>query len=198
MRYKNLFVLFIAALLVFSCQDSNKKSDNNKSSDTTAMISGTKKSDKTTAAKALTVKMEATSGSNLSGNATFTEANGEVTMKVKIHGLSQGEHAIHIHEKGDCSAEDGTSAGGHWNPTNERHGKWGDAEGYHKGDIGNLEVSATGVGEMEFTTEEWCIGCNDMNKDIIGKALIIHAGVDDFTSQPAGDAGARVGCGVIE
>ena len=105
---------------------------------------------------------------------------------------------VHIHQKADCSAEDGTSAGGHWNPTNEKHGKWGDAEGYHKGDIGNFEVDANGEGTVSMTTDEWCIGCDDENKNIVGKAIIVHDGVDDYTSQPSGAAGTRVGCGVIK
>ena len=74
-----------------------------------------------------------------------------VTFEAVINGLEPGTHAIHIHEKADCSAEDGTSAGGHWNPTFEDHGKWGDAEGYHKGDIGNFEADSNGTG----TTASW-------------------------------------------
>jgi Cu-Zn family superoxide dismutase len=113
--------------------------------------------------------------------------------------LSEGSHAIHIHETADCSSADGKSTSGHWNPTAEPHGKWGDATGYHKGDIGNFEVASDGIGQIEFSTDQWYIGCGDENKDILGKAIIVHQGTDDFTSQPSGDAGARVSCaGIIE
>lgn len=195
MKIRNLFLLLTTIICLFSCQNnSNNNTDSDDmSTETTDDVQNTDNM-----AATIMVQLEPKSGSNLSGNATFTQANGEVTLKATINGLSEGEHAIHIHETGDCSAEDGTSAGGHWNPTNERHGKWGDAEGYHKGDIGNFTVDANGVGMVEFTTDEWCIGCGDPQKDIDGKALIIHDGVDDFTSQPSGAAGTRVGCGVIQ
>ena len=199
MKNRNLFLLLTAVICLFSCQN-NSNNNNNNNTDSDDMSTETTDDVQNTDNMAATimVQLEPKSGSNLSGNATFTQANGEVTLKATINGLSEGEHAIHIHETGDCSAEDGTSAGGHWNPTNERHGKWGDAEGYHKGDIGNFTVDANGVGMVEFTTDEWCIGCGDPQKDIDGKALIIHDGVDDFTSQPAGAAGTRVGCGIIQ
>lgn len=161
--------------------------------DTTTEMEDTSKQE----AKKLTVAMESKSGSELSGNAVFSEENGEVTFTAVIDGLAEGMHAIHLHESADCSAEDGSSAGGHWNPTFEKHGKWGDPEGYHRGDIGNFKVDANGNGTITMTTDQWCIGCDDETKNIVGKAVVVHDGVDDFTSQPAGDAGTRVGCGSI-
>lgn len=145
----------------------------------------------------LKVALEPKSDSQVKGNAVFTEEDGVVTMVTVLSGLTEGEHAIHLHEKADCSAADGTSAGGHWNPTNQPHGKWGSSEGYHKGDIGNLQADASGNATISMSTDEWCIGCGDANKDIIGKAIIVHEGVDDFTTQPTGDAGGRVSCGGI-
>lgn len=143
--------------------------------------------------------MEPKSESNVSGEVTFTEENGQVMMTATFSGLSEGEHAIHIHEKADCSSADGTSTGGHWNPTNEPHGKWGASEGYHKGDIGNFVAAADGNATVTFSTDAWCIGCDDPNKNIVGKAVIVHQGVDDFTSQPSGAAGARISCtGIIQ
>lgn len=136
------------------------------------------------------------SDSNVTGTAVFTEKNGKVTFTANLKGLSPGEHAIHIHEKSDCSAADGSSAGGHWNPTFKKHGKWGVGE-YHKGDIGNFTADANGNGSITMTTDEWCIGCGDETKDILGKGLIVHKGIDDFTSQPAGNAGARQACSAI-
>lgn len=145
----------------------------------------------------LKVALEPKSDSQVKGNAVFTEEDGAVTMVVVLSGLTEGEHAIHLHEKADCSAADGTSSGGHWNPTKEPHGKWGSPDGYHKGDIGNLKADANGNATITFSTDEWCIGCGDDNKDIIGKAIIVHEGVDDFKTQPTGDAGGRVSCGGI-
>lgn len=201
MKITNSIILCIAVLLTFSCQNSGQRDNDRTGNDTSSMVPGTTIEPQTQSAdtRAINVTMEPTSGSNLSGNITFTESNGEVTMKATIRGLQNGQdHAIHIHEKGDCSAEDGSSAGGHWNPTNERHGKWGDAEGYHAGDIGNLEADENGVAELEFSTDQWCIGCNDMTKDIVGKAIIVHEDPDDFETQPTGNAGGRIGCGVIK
>ena len=143
--------------------------------------------------------MEPKSESNVQGEVVFTEENGTVSMIATLSGLSPGEHAIHIHEKADCSSDDGKSSGGHWNPTHEPHGKWAAAEGYHKGDIGNFTADADGNAIVEFSTDQWCIGCEDVNKNILGKAVIVHQGFDDFTSQPSGAAGARVSCtGIIE
>ncbi|MFS4491449.1 superoxide dismutase family protein [Maribacter sp. 2308TA10-17] len=144
-------------------------------------------------------KMEPKSESTVTGDVTFTEEGGKVTMMAVLTGLTPGEHAIHIHDKADCSSADGKSTGGHWNPTNTPHGKWGAEEGYHKGDIGNFTADADGNATIEFSTNEWCIGCDDDTKNIVGKGVIVHQGVDDFTSQPSGAAGARVSCtGIIQ
>lgn len=143
--------------------------------------------------------MEPKSDSNVKGEVTFTAESGMVSMIGTFSGLSEGEHAIHIHEKADCSSADGKSTGGHWNPTAEPHGKWGAKEGFHKGDIGNFIADSEGNATVEFSTDQWCIGCEDETKNIEGKAVIVHQGVDDFTSQPSGAAGARISCtGIIQ
>ncbi|MFS4456702.1 superoxide dismutase family protein [Maribacter sp. 2304DJ31-5] len=150
-------------------------------------------------AESIKFMMEPKSDSHVKGEVSFKDENGTVKMMASLSGLSEGEHAIHIHQTADCSSADGKSTGGHWNPTNEPHGKWGAAEGYHKGDIGNFTADADGNAIVEFSTDQWCIGCDDENKNIIGKAVIVHQGVDDFTSQPSGAAGARVSCtGIIQ
>ncbi len=147
----------------------------------------------------ISFQMEPKSDSNVQGMVKFVEKDGQVSMSATFSGLSPGEHAIHIHEKADCSSADGKSTGGHWNPTAEPHGKWGDAGGFHKGDIGNFLANEDGSAEVSFETDAWCIGCGDPNKDILGKAVIVHQGVDDFTSQPSGAAGARISCtGIIK
>ena len=154
------------------------------------------KSGSETKSNSLTINLEPKSGSTVSGTATFTEKNGTVTFTTKISGLKPGVHGIHIHEKADCSATDAASAGGHWNPTHTKHGKWTDAE-HHKGDIGNITADEKGNGTMTLKTTEWCIGCGDESKDILGKGLIVHANPDDFTTQPTGNAGGRIACSAI-
>ena len=146
--------------------------------------------------KLLVVVFEPKSNSTVIGTATFIENDGFVTMVAKLKGLTPGVHAIHIHEKSDCSAADGSSAGGHWNPTFKKHGKLGEGEA-HKGDIGNFTADAKGNGSITFTTSEWAIGSADETKNIIGKGLIVHQGADDYVSQPAGNAGARVACSAL-
>lgn len=156
------------------------------------------KSGSNTKSNSLTITLEPKSGSNVLGTATFTEKNGFVTFEAKMSGLKPGIHAIHIHEKADCSAVDAASAGGHWNPLHVKHGKWTDAE-HHKGDIGNFTADENGNGKITLKTDEWCIGCGDVNKDILNKGLIVHANPDDFTTQPTGNAGGRVACsGIIK
>ncbi|TLF40197.1 superoxide dismutase family protein [Maribacter aurantiacus] len=186
----------LALFAVFSCKEVKKETNDAANEVEETMEEMTMEEEEVESVKFM---MEPKSDSDVQGEVTFTEENGEVKMMASFTGLSEGEHAIHIHEKADCSADDGTSTGGHWNPTNEPHGKWGASEGYHKGDIGNFIADADGNGMVEFSTSEWCIGCDDPNKNIVGKAVIVHQGTDDFTSQPSGAAGARVSCtGIIQ
>ncbi|HEX4826423.1 MAG TPA: superoxide dismutase family protein [Candidatus Polarisedimenticolaceae bacterium] len=142
-----------------------------------------------------TAKLESKSDSKAMGTVTFKSEGGKVHMKVEMTGLTPGEHAIHIHEKGDCSAPDASSAGGHWNPTTENHGKWGTAP-FHHGDIGNLTADASGKATLTFSTDLWTIG-DGKPSDIVGKAVVVHLKEDDFKTQPSGNAGGRVACGVI-
>ena len=146
--------------------------------------------------KKISLNFEPKSNSSVAGTATFKEKKGKVTFEAKLTGLKPGVHAIHIHEKSDCSAADGSSAGGHWNPTFKKHGKWEEGE-YHKGDIGNFTADENGNGTITLTTEEWCVGCGDPAKDVLGKSIIVHQGADDFVTQPTGNSGARVACSAI-
>ena len=133
------------------------------------------------------------SGTNTQGTAKFKQVGSKVQMDLNVYKLTPGIHAVHIHEKGDCSATDASSAGGHWNPTSDMHGRWGNEE-HHMGDIGNLVADKDGTARLIFSTDKWCLGCADPNKNIIGKAVVIHADKDDFKTQPTGNAGGRVGC----
>jgi Cu-Zn family superoxide dismutase len=171
---KLLLGITVVGLLIFSCKSSSAGGNSKK----------------------VGIHFESKSGSNVHGTAVFIEKNGEVSLEAKLTGLNPGVHAIHIHEKADCSAADAASAGGHWNPIFKKHGKWGDAE-HHKGDIGNFTADMDGNATVLFKTDEWCIGCGDATKDILGKGLIVHDKPDDYTTQPTGNAGARVACSAI-
>ena len=136
------------------------------------------------------------SGSDLGGSAIFINDGSQVELQVSLEQAPPGEHAVHIHETGDCSAEDASSAGGHWNPTAEDHGQW-DTAPFHLGDIGNIVVDEEGKGSLSLITDRWSMGGGAAN-DILGHAVVGHADPDDFSSQPSGAAGARIGCGVIQ
>jgi Cu-Zn family superoxide dismutase len=142
--------------------------------------------------------IEAKSGSKLKGKATFTDdGKGGIVFRIEVADAPPGMHAVHIHEKGDCSSPDGKSAGDHWNPMHEPHGKWGAPGGHHHlGDIGNLEVKPDGKGTLTLETDKWTAGSGGVN-DVIGHGIIVHSTIDDFTTQPTGNAGSRIGCGVI-
>ena len=188
---KNHYTLLLVVILSFaSCKNEKKE---------TKIVEAETENIEVVAPKTLNIALQAKSKSNVSGNVLFTEKDGMVTMTATMSGLESGIHAIHIHTSSDCSSPDGKSAGGHWNPTAQPHGKWGAETGFHKGDIGNFSADETGNGSITFTTNQWCIGCGDETKDILGKGIIVHAGADDLTSQPSGAAGARVSCaGIIE
>lgn len=143
--------------------------------------------------KSMTNMIKAKSGTATQGTVNFVQEDGMVTMDMNAYKLTPGTHAVHIHEFGDCSAVDATSAGGHWNPAKDDHGKWG-AEHFHMGDIGNLVADDKGIARLVFKTDKWCIGCSDESKNIVGKTIIIHEDKDDFKTQPTGNAGSRVGC----
>ena len=133
----------------------------------------------------------------INGVAKFVEENGLVTLVLKLRDTDSESLAIHIHEYGNCDSVDGKSAGGHWNPTNEDHGKWG-VPPFHSGDIGNINIDENNTANFELKDlfKRWSIS-NPGKSNIIGRAIIVHSGVDDYISQPSGAAGSRIGCGVI-
>ena len=188
MKKISILVITGILLLIVSCKKKQKETPEATTEDVVKVTE-----------EVMTVKfaLEAKSESNATGEASFTEKNGKVTFEARLKGLTPGVHAIHIHEKADCASPDGKSTGGHWNPTYAQHGKWGSADGFHKGDIGNFTADENGNGSITLTTDEWCIGCDDDTKNVLGKSIIVHAGIDDFVSQPTGDAGGRVSCGGI-
>ena len=147
--------------------------------------------------KSAKAMMDTASGSDVKGEVTFTQEHGKVRFELSVQNITPGVHAVHLHEKGDCSAVDASSAGGHWNPTMKPHGRRGEGSGYHKGDVGNMEVGQDGKGTLSLLVEGWTIGGADTT-NIIGKSVIIHEKADDFESQPSGNAGSRISCGLIK
>lgn len=139
-------------------------------------------------------KLQAAAGSEVSGEVAFEQTEQGLRVHVKVDGLTPGQHGFHIHERGDCSAPDFSSAGEHYAPQGHPHGPPGPAS--HVGDLGNIEASADGNAEQSIVTQQ--IMSEQDLRAIIGKAVIIHAQADDFTTQPSGASGDRVACGVIE
>lgn len=153
---------------------------------------------KGTAKKQATASISATKAETPgNGTITFQQGNGKVEMKLTLSFPSKAGQtiAVHIHEHGDCGNA-GNDAHGHWNPTKSAHGKWGQGA-FHLGDIGNVTLDASGKGSLELETSLWSVGTGETN-DVNGKAIMIHDKADDFTTQPTGNAGARIGCGVIQ
>jgi Cu-Zn family superoxide dismutase len=142
-----------------------------------------------TATMAGTAKFKA-----VKGTVEFKETDDGIEVTANIEGLKKGVHGFHIHEKGDCSAPDAKSAGGHFNPSNHKHGA-PDAAEHHEGDLGNITAEKDGKGTATITIKGVTLGDGDTS--IVGKGFIIHAKADNFKTQPTGDAGDRVACGVI-
>lgn len=145
------------------------------------------------AAQKAEATLKPTANNSATGTVTFLQLRDTTQVKVKLTGLTPGKHGFHIHEKGDCSSPDATSAGGHYNPTNKTHGAPTDSI-RHVGDLGNLTADANGKAVV--TLRDSLLRLTGDNS-ITNRAVIVHANADDLKSQPAGNAGARVACGVI-
>ncbi|NLA67515.1 MAG: superoxide dismutase family protein [Gammaproteobacteria bacterium] len=141
--------------------------------------------------------LAATEGSSTTGELAFQAIDGGVAITGQVNGLEPGsEHGFHVHEVGDCSAPDGTSAGGHFNPMATAHGRIGEGE-HHVGDTDNIVADDTGVARVDTRLDGATLG-DGAATDILGRAVIVHADADDYATQPTGNAGARLACGVIE
>lgn len=134
-----------------------------------------------------------TEGNEVSGTVLFTRENDGIRIRARLQGLSEGAHGFHVHEYGDCTASDGTSAGGHFNPFDTPHAGPTDAE-RHVGDLGN--ISADGEGMATYNRVDTVVAFSG-RANILGRGMVVHGGEDDMSSQPSGAAGPRVACGVI-
>lgn len=147
-------------------------------------------------AKEIRVPIVGRSESKTTGTATFKTVGDEVQLILDVENAPPGTLAVHLHEKADCSSTDAKSAGDHWNPTSEKHGRLGSTPHAHMGDIGNLKVGPNGKGRLKFKTRSWTIGGRS-DTNVMDHAIVIHAKADDFRTQPSGNAGDRIGCGEI-
>ena len=157
-----------------------------------ALSGCSRKSGETKVKDAIAV-MNPTEGSKVRGAVSFAKDGKGVRISASIQGLSLGTHGFHIHEFGDCSSPDANSAGGHFNPTEMPHGG-PTVDKHHAGDLGNIEADKSGDARLEVTVDSLSI---EGPNSIIGRSVIVHAQADDFKSQPTGNSGARVACGVI-
>lgn len=138
--------------------------------------------------------LEATKGSATAGTVNFIQKGDRVQVNARITGLTPGNHGFHIHEKGDCSSGDGLSAGGHFNPASQPHAHPA-TTARHAGDMPMLVAGSDGNATLTVELDLITIGAGP--NDIVGKGLIVHKDPDDFKTQPTGNAGARVACGII-
>lgn len=137
-----------------------------------------------------------TAGNKTGGAVSFVQKGDQILVDARVDNLTPGEHGFHIHEKGDCGA-DAMNAGGHFNPAGRQHGSPGHAE-RHAGDFGNLTADAAGNASLQLSlpTTEVTLAKGAPNS-IIERAVVVHADPDDYASQPAGNSGKRVACGII-
>lgn len=139
-------------------------------------------------------KLEPTKGNTANGTASFTQKGDKVLVVAKVAGLTPGSHGFHIHEKGDCSSGDGMSAGGHFNPLGRPHAHPSTSD-RHAGDLPTLVADAAGNASLSVELDVITVGAGPA--DVIGKGVIVHKDPDDFKTQPTGNSGARVACGVV-
>ena len=195
-RIISITILLMLALLLGACGQSRHDADQNPSTEASALedVQGEKAGETNT----VTVEMIDRNGEKI-GVATLKQEEKGVNVAVDVSGLSKGTHGFHIHEKGVCEPPDFESAGGHFNPTDMKHG-FDNPDGPHAGDLPNLEVGEDGQVQESFVNEMVTLKKGETNSLLRdgGTSLVIHADPDDNISQPSGDSGARIACGVIE
>ena len=192
-------ILLVSSLAIGSCNSGEPDTSDGDTTDTTS--TATSQDTATNQDTNLSTGAEAVIAStypdtSVTGTATFEIVNGKVKMTLNITAPAKANKsvAVHIHEHPGCG-DNGKDAHGHWNPTKINHGKWG-SDAFHSGDIGNVELDKDGKGSKELETDRWTIG-GDSTTNILNRSVIVHGGVDDFKTQPTGNAGNRIGCGII-
>jgi Cu-Zn family superoxide dismutase len=179
---KNFIITGLASLVFGACAQMPQKTETGDSSASVAPL------------RAQAV-LKVSPKTNLRGTVEFSEINGELTIRTEIEGLKPGAHGFHIHDKGDCSSGDFNSAGPHFNPGSMAHGSM-DSEVRHAGDLGNLTADRKGNAKQVIVLKG--LSLVDGAQGLIGRAVIIHNDPDDLKTQPTGNSGKRIACGVIE
>lgn len=185
----NGLIVCLSLSIMIACTNTNQKTE---SRDSMEMQMDTSLADRAYADISST--KSDTSGSGRAEFSKKEDGSVELSLTLNFPKMANKSVAVHLHEHGDCG-DSGKGAHGHWNPTNEAHGKWGSVA-YHSGDIGNVKLSAEGMGTISVSSSRWTIGGNDQT-NILSRAVIVHSGIDDYKTQPTGNAGSRIGCGVI-
>jgi Cu-Zn family superoxide dismutase len=170
-----LLIALIGALTLVACQSNPSQSS---------------------AGKQARANLEPRSGSNVAGQVDFAEVGDKTRVSVKVSGLKpNSQHGFHVHEKGDCSSADALTAGGHFNPDGNPHAHAGTPK-RHAGDLVNLVADSKGESTASFEVDT--IRVDDGKYGILNRAVIVHANPDDYVSQPVGNAGGRIACGIIK
>ena len=140
-------------------------------------------------------QLKPTAGNQAGGTVSFEQRGGKTVITAEVRGLKpNSEHGFHVHERGDCSAPDAMSAGGHFNPKSAPHGNHA-AGSHHVGDMPNLKADANGLAKLVWEDDDFTV--TDGPNSVVGKAVVVHRDPDDYKSQPAGNSGPRIACGVI-
>lgn len=170
----------------------NAAAEADRAADTTAALPA-----QSDAAMTATAALQPTAGNQTAGELRFVPVNGRIEVTGTVTGLpGGGTHGFHVHETGDCSAPDATSAGGHFNPDDSAHGRVGQGD-HHAGDSDNITAGGDGTAQVSGWLEGATLGDGGAT-DIVGKAVIVHKDADDYATQPTGNAGDRLACGVIQ
>jgi Cu-Zn family superoxide dismutase len=163
----------------------------------TVILSGCAGMSKSAPAPIAVATLNPTQGNAAKGTVSFVQQGEEVMIDARFDGLPPGMHGFHVHEKGDCSAPDAMSAGGHFNPGSTPHGDPAHAD-HHAGDFGNLNADASGNATLKLTVPAKQLTlAKDASNSVVGRALVVHADQDDLKTQPTGNSGKRVACGVV-
>jgi Cu-Zn family superoxide dismutase len=178
-------VTVLGAAIVAACSDGSQNASGIPDSPPSALIGNV-----------ATAELRPANDSSVSGTVRFVQVDDALRVDAAVAGLGDGDHGWHIHENGDCSAADASSAGGHWSPDRNPHGAPTDpATQRHAGDLGNLTAASDGTSTVTRSYSELTLVGE---YGVVGHSLIVHSGPEDFDSQPGGDAGDRISCGVIE
>ncbi|HKQ12591.1 MAG TPA: superoxide dismutase family protein [Steroidobacteraceae bacterium] len=194
MKATTLGLAIAGALLLAAC--SREQPEGAKREPEPSTAAPAEKTTATEPAHEAVAQVGPTQGNTVTGALALDSSPQGVRITGAIQGLKpDAEFGFHVHEKGDCSAPDGSSAGGHFNPTQAQHGNPTGAA-HHAGDMPNIKSNAEGVAQVDTTAAGTSLH-GEATTDILGKAIVVHESPDDYTTQPSGNSGKRVACGVI-